>query len=129
VTQYEKKFATYLDQLESVLKSNTDSCTTTDVRDLFSWFCFDWMGDFVFNDSFQMLERQEWHHIVSRLNRALSLLGILSPTPWLLHIAYALFPRFGIVKDWFGILAWSDAQMRKRLQVRKGLFRDGEVTR
>lgn len=85
------------------------------MRDLFFWFGFDFMGDFVFSRSFSMLKNQRWHHIIIRLQRALSLLGWLSPAPWLVHVGLKLGPRIGVVRDWFDMMAWCQDQMETRL--------------
>jgi hypothetical protein len=84
---------------------------------LFYWLGFDRMGDFIFSQTFNMLSRQEWHYIIVLMQRALSLLGPLSPVPWFIHIAFKLFPRVWILKDWFRMVAWCEEQMLKRLQV------------
>lgn len=88
----------------------------SDVTDLFYWFGFDAMGDFVFNNSFGMLQSQEWHHIIILLQRALSLLGPFSPVPWLVQLGFKLLPRVWILKDWFDMVAWCEKQMRKRIK-------------
>lgn len=75
------------------------------------------MGDFIFSRTFNMLSRQEWHHIILLMQRALSLLGPLSPVPWFIHIAFKLFPRVWILKDWFRMVAWCEEQMLQRLEV------------
>lgn len=74
------------------------------------------MGDFVFNNSFGMLQSQEWHHIIILLQRALSLLGPFSPVPWLVQLGFKLLPRVWILKDWFDMVAWCEKQMRKRIK-------------
>lgn len=75
------------------------------------------MGDFVFSRPFNMLSQQEWHHIVALLQRALSLLGPLSPVPWLIHIAFKLFPRVWVLRDWFRMVSWCEGQMLDQLKV------------
>ena len=89
----------------------------SDVTNLFYWFGFDAMGDFVFNKSFGMLQNQEWHHIVLLLQRALSLLGPFSPVPWLLQLGLKCMPRISVLKDWFDMVAWCEQQMRERIKV------------
>jgi tryprostatin B 6-hydroxylase len=87
----------------------------TNARDLFYWFGFDAMGDFVFSRSFEMLHRKEWHYIVTKLQKALALLGPASPAPWLMHFAFKLFPRVGVLKDWFEMTDWAETEMRERV--------------
>lgn len=85
------------------------------MRNLLLWFGFDIMGEFVFSKSFGMLETQKWHHIIVRLQRALSLLGPMTPLPWFVHIALDLALRVSVLKDWFDIIAWCQSQMKFRL--------------
>lgn len=73
------------------------------------------MGDFTFSRSFEMLERQRWHHIILKTQNARSLLGPLAATPWLLHIGVKLLPRKLWVKDWYESVEWCQAQMEERL--------------
>lgn len=74
------------------------------------------MGEFIFSRTFNMLSRREWHHIIVLMQRALSLLGPLSPIPWFIHIAFKLFPRVWILKDWFRMVAWCEERMLERLE-------------
>lgn len=106
-----------VDQLEKCIDSDILANRVTDMRDLFFWLGFDRMGDFVFSRTFNMLSRQEWHHIIILMQRALSLLGPLSPVPWMIHIAFKLFPRVWILRDWFRMVAWCERQMLERLEV------------
>lgn len=73
------------------------------------------MGDFVFSKSFNMLQMQRWHHIITRLQRAISLLGPFSPSPWLIHVAFHIVPPFWALRDWFDSVAWCQNEMCDRL--------------
>lgn len=75
------------------------------------------MGDFIFAKDFGMLATEEWHVIVVKLRRALSLLGPLSSVPWLAHIAFRFIPGIWVVKDWFAMMKWCHAQMDERVKV------------
>jgi len=88
----------YLNQLDDCIEENAVAGRLTNIKDLLFGFCTDCMGDFVFNQPLGLLRNQKKKHIVKELNRALSLLGPLSPTPWLLHIAFKLLPRVGVMK-------------------------------
>lgn len=61
------------------------------------------MGDFVFNESFNLLEDQKWYSIIILLQRALSSLGPFSPVPWAVQLGLRLLPRVGVIKDWPGM--------------------------
>ncbi|CEO60507.1 hypothetical protein PMG11_05132 [Penicillium brasilianum] len=114
--QYQERILPLINQLENCINQDIGAGKVTEVTDLFYWLGFDRMGDFVFSQSFNMLSRQEWHYIILLMQRALSLLGPLSPVPWFIHIAFKLFPRVWILKDWFQMVAWCEEQMLKRLQ-------------
>ncbi|KAF9876190.1 cytochrome p450 [Colletotrichum karsti] len=115
LVQHESKILKYIEQLDQCIEANAKAKKPSEVRDLFFWFGFDVMGDFVFSKSFDMLHQQQWHHIIVRLQRALSLLGPFSPTPWLIQVGFKLAPRVGVLKDWFDMVAWCERQMRTRL--------------
>lgn len=112
--EHEAKTLKYIDQLDQCIEADARSGKVTDMRNLLLWFGFDAMGEFVFSKSFGMLEKQQWHHIIVRLQRALSLLGPLSSVPWLVQIAFKLAPRISVLKDWSDTVAWCQLQMRER---------------
>jgi hypothetical protein len=63
-----------------------------------------------------MLRDHEWHYMVIRLQRALSLLGPASPAPWLIQIAFRIAPRIGQIGDWFEMTSWTHKQISARLE-------------
>ncbi|WQF83912.1 Putative cytochrome P450 [Colletotrichum destructivum] len=115
LVQHESKILKYIEQLDLCIEADAKAHVASEVRNLFFWFGFDVMGDFVFSKSFDMLHQQQWHHIIVRLQRALSLLGPFSPAPWLIQVGFKLGPRVGVLKDWFDMVAWCERQMRMRL--------------
>ncbi|KAL2873868.1 hypothetical protein SGCOL_010934 [Colletotrichum sp. CLE4] len=115
LVQHESKILKYIEQLDVCIEADAKAHVASEVRNLFFWFGFDVMGDFVFSKSFDMLHQQQWHHIIIRLQRALSLLGPFSPAPWLIQVGFKLGPRISVLKDWFDMVAWCERQMRVRL--------------
>ncbi|KXH40889.1 cytochrome P450 [Colletotrichum simmondsii] len=115
LVQHESKILKYIEQLDVCIEADAKAHVASEVRNLFFWFGFDVMGDFVFSKSFDMLHQQQWHHIIVRLQRALSLLGPFSPAPWLIQVGFKLGPRTSVLKDWFDMVAWCEQQMRVRL--------------
>lgn len=79
------------------------------------------MGDFVFGESFKMLETDDWHVAIIMLRRALALLGPLSPVPWLAHLGFAFGSRFWRVKDWFDMIKLCHQCMDSRIEVSTAL--------
>lgn len=116
LAQHELKVLKYLDVLEQCIEADAMAGKLSDMRNLLFWFGFDVMGEFVFNKSFDMLENQQWHYIIIRLQSALSLLGPFSPAPWLIQLGFKLGPRFSALKDWDDMVAWCEGQMRQRVE-------------
>ncbi|KAJ4859774.1 cytochrome p450 domain-containing protein [Trichoderma breve] len=116
LAEHEAKILKYVDKLDQCIEQDAKLQKVTNMRDLLLWFGFDIMGDFVFSKSFGMLENQQWHHIIVRLQRALSLLGPFSSVPWLIQVGFNLAPRVSVLKDWFDTVAWCQSQMRDRLE-------------
>lgn len=75
------------------------------------------MGDFAFARSFDMLRDEQWHHVVIMLRRAMSLLGPLSPVPWLAQIGFNFLPGLWVVKDWNSMISWCRTRMTDRINV------------
>ncbi|KAJ5125658.1 hypothetical protein N7526_007835 [Penicillium atrosanguineum] len=116
---YQERIIPLIDQLERCIDKDMHAGKPSDMRDMFFWLGFDRMGDFIFSRTFNMLSRGEWHHIILLLQRALSLLGPLSPLPWMVHIAFKLLPRVWILRDWFRMVSWCEGQMVDRLKAPK----------
>lgn len=112
------KRSPHLDQLDRMIVSDARQGRASNFRDYIYWYGFDVMGEFVFGKSFDMLKNQDDGQVITRLQNALSLLGPLSPAPWLLQIGLRM-PRISVIKDWYDTLDWCRSQMRARLQVSK----------
>ena len=117
MAQYEAKILDYIDQLDSCIEADAVAGRVSDVTNLLYRFSFDAMGDFVFNKSFGMLQNEEWHYVIKKLQSALSLLGPCSPVPWVVQLGFRLMPRVGVLKDWFDMVSWCEYQMRERIEV------------
>ena len=114
----------YQDRIRShaaILERHIAKCAAmgegVDVTSWFYWFSFDVMGDFAFAKSFDMLQDEKWHHAVIMLRRAMSLLGPLSPVPWLAQIGFSVIPDYWVVKDWFSMMRWCKKRMTERIEV------------
>ncbi|KAI8633819.1 cytochrome P450 [Xylariaceae sp. FL1651] len=104
-----------VDELEKCIEADTRHGKASNARDLFYWFGFDAMGDFVFSSSFGQLRNRRWHGTIVRLQSAMSLLGPFSPVPWLVQVGFRLLPRVYALRDWFEMMDWCAQQMRSRL--------------
>ena len=87
------------------------------VNDLMRWFSFDLMGDFAFSQDFGMMERREYHAAIQMLRSAITLLGPFSPAIWIPRMGFAFIPGLWKVRDWFGMLAFCDSCMERRMKV------------
>jgi Cytochrome P450 len=94
------------------------------VNDLMRWFSFDLMGDFAFSQDFGMMETGEYHSAIKMLRSAITLLGPFSPAIWIPRLGFAFIPGLWKVKDWFGMLAFCDSCMERRMKVRPSPRRD-----
>ena len=112
---YRIRISTHLDELVKIIDDDVVAGNISAVREYMYWFGFDAMGEFVFSKPFDMLKKRQPSIIIERLQNALSLLGPLTPTPWLLHIGLKLAPHVGVIKDWFDTLEFCRTSMARRL--------------
>ncbi|KAJ5155349.1 cytochrome P450 [Penicillium capsulatum] len=110
---YKEQILPLIDQLDNCIQTDIATCRVSEVSDLFQWLAFDRMGKFVLGKSFNMLTNQNWHHIVVRLEKALSILGFLSPVPWLVQIAFRLLPPVWLLKDWAAMRGWCENELKE----------------
>lgn len=108
----------YVRILEEHIAADVAAGRSTAVGTLFSWFGFDVMGDFVFGNSFEMLQNRKWHFVILSLREALNLLGPLTPVPWLVHFGFNVAGFLPLIQNWFAMIAWCRRQMENRAKVR-----------
>ena len=114
---YEQRMIEYGHLLERGIRELAQRNQPVNVCAWFYWFTFDVMGEFAFAKSFGMLQSERWHVAVVMLRKAMQLLGPLSPVPWLAQLGFNLLPWFGVIADWFAMLAWCRQRMEERIQV------------
>lgn len=119
LADYEDRVNTYGQQLENHIAATAGQ--PVDVSKWFYFLTFDVMGDFAFARSFKMLEDERWHYAVLMLRRALTLLGPLSPVPWLIQLAFSI-PLIPIVRDWNTMIQWCSDRMTERIGVSNQLL-------
>ncbi|CEL09984.1 hypothetical protein ASPCAL13111 [Aspergillus calidoustus] len=113
LVQYKNKVHTPISQLDNCIQTDIASGQASELFDLVFWLTFDRMGEFVLGRSFNMLTNQSWHRIILLLQKAMGILGPLSPTPWVVQIAFKLMPHVGVLNDWFTMTNWCEEQVRK----------------
>ncbi|KAI1442274.1 cytochrome P450 [Annulohypoxylon stygium] len=101
--------------LDECIQAEANANQVSHMHDLLYWFAFDAMGDFVMSKPFGMLRDQNWHHIVTRLRRASSILGPLGPAPWLVRIGLKLGPSLSVLGDWRTTTEWCRKEVKDRL--------------
>ncbi|KUI64406.1 Tryprostatin B 6-hydroxylase [Cytospora mali] len=111
-----EKALKHADILDEAIYADTSVGRPSAMRDLFYWYGFDLMGDFVMNKPFGMLSDKKWQHMVIRLQHALSLLGPASPAPWLIQLAFRLGPKIYQVRSWNLMAQWSWDEIHSRLR-------------
>lgn len=116
--QYHTRIADYAVRLDQALEKLATRDEDVEFNSWVYWYSFDVMGEFAFARSFDMLQKEEWHHAIILLRRAMSLLGPLSPVPWLAQIGFRFLPNYWVVKDWNSMMRWCRTRMDERINVR-----------
>lgn len=116
--QYQDRIVEYAEQLERHIAVAASTGEPVNVSSWFYWFSFDVMGEFAFARSFEMLQNEKWHEAVILLRRAMTLLGPLSPVPWLAQIGFSLIPGLWVVRDWYTMMAWCKERMMERIAMK-----------
>jgi hypothetical protein len=83
------------------------------MNDLLYQMTFDVLIDIGFGQT-----NEEVRDGASKLGGSLSILGPTTPSPWILRIAFALFPRVWNIPRWFKFLDMTQSIVMKRINVR-----------
>ncbi|KAL4862756.1 hypothetical protein BDV12DRAFT_202746 [Aspergillus spectabilis] len=94
--EYEAQIRPLISQLDARIQFDIAAGKASEATDLFKQLWFDRMAALVFSKTFNMLLNQRNRYLLDRVQRALSVLRVLTPVPWLLHIAFQLRPRVWI---------------------------------
>ncbi|KUI73735.1 Tryprostatin B 6-hydroxylase [Cytospora mali] len=90
------------------------------INDVMPWFAFDSMGEFAFNQSFDMLKNGKWHSVLTSQYLSLTIQGLLHPAVWAMRLAIActfIMPVWHF-KDAFAMAQFSDDCMKKRMKTK-----------
>ena len=71
------------------------------------------MGELAFGKSFDMLKTGKTHHVIDMFKDGMTLLGLVTPAPWLARLGFSV-P--GVASGWKSMFRWSDRQMQERLE-------------
>ncbi|MCJ1388704.1 hypothetical protein MMC18_001553 [Xylographa bjoerkii] len=105
---YEPQVWTYSQQLETMVSDAAASKQKVNATELFSFFSFDVIADFLFGKPIGMLKTGKSHYAIDLLKQGVEVIGILAPVPWLFRVAVSI-P--GMARDWHTFCQWSLAQL------------------
>ena len=111
MSRYEKRIATYQDQLLSRFALGKDS--TVNVKELFGLYNYDVMGDLAFGASFEALRSNEQHWAVKLLHRSLQPIGWMLPI-WLFRLLLSI-P--GATGDFMAFMVYCCQRLDQRMAV------------
>ncbi|PQE14972.1 cytochrome P450 protein [Rutstroemia sp. NJR-2017a WRK4] len=117
---YQPKIQQLAEELEEHIASSYGAPIDMDVE--IHWFSYDIMGYFAFAQSFSMRRDRKWHHAVKVMREGPSLLGYLTPVPWLGQLAFN-FKILPPVQKWTAMVKWCQSRMSERLQVSSWLIK------
>lgn len=109
--------AEHAERLEGLIAASAKNGTPVAFSQMAYWFSFDVMGTFALSESFNMINDKQWHYAVSNLRRAMSILGPLSPVPWLAQIGFRYLKGYWVVKDWHSMTGWCSDRMQERIKL------------
>ncbi|GLA10845.1 hypothetical protein AnigIFM62618_000443 [Aspergillus niger] len=101
-----------IEQMDQCIQDDMAAGRSSNVTDMIYWLSFDRMAQFVLGKKFNMLTNPDWRFAIRTVQKALSILGPLSPAPWLVQIVLRLLPRVWILKDWFRTMAMTKGELR-----------------
>lgn len=114
---YEAQMMELAESLEKLVNASSKEKRPISFSSLAYWFSFDVMGMFALSEPFNMLHSEEWHYAISNLRQAMSLIGPLSPVPWLIQIGFRFLKGYWIVKKWQSMTGWCRERMEQRIKV------------
>lgn len=117
ITEYIPRIISQIETLHTIIASAATNATPILLNDIMLWFAFDSMGEFAFDQSFNMLKNGTWHRLVIQQRSALALLGSLGHTVWAIRIAFVFFSRFWRIRDWINMISFCDRQIERRLAI------------
>jgi hypothetical protein len=116
ISDYLPRILAQIDMLqETVARYGTDPVP---VNDVMLWFAFDSMGEFAFNQSFDMMKTGKWHKIIKQQRSGLSIMGSMNPVVWAMRLGFALAFFVPPVSDFISMIAFCEECINNRMKVR-----------
>ncbi|KAK9422223.1 putative Tryprostatin B 6-hydroxylase [Seiridium unicorne] len=114
IQDYLPRITAQVNVLEQVI--STYGTQPVPLNDVMMWFAFDSMGEFAFNQSFDMMKTGKWHEIIKQQRSALSLLGPMNPAVWAMRFGFAFAPFVPAVRAWTGMIQFCEKCIKRRLK-------------
>lgn len=108
--QYYKRIITHVLELESIISAQKAKPIV--INDLLYQSTFDVLQDIGFG-----LTDIEAKYGASVIGSSLSIIGPTNPSPWILRIAFALFPGVWKIPHWFKFIEFTGSIVEKRMKV------------
>lgn len=118
ISDYLPRILAQIDMLqETVARYGTDPVP---VNDVMLWFAFDSMGEFAFNQSFDMMKTGKWHKIIKQQRSGLSIMGSMNPVVWAMRLGFALAFFVPPVSDFISMIAFCEECINNRMKTTPG---------
>ena len=122
---YTLQIQKYADQLDQYIEKHASQ--SINATQCFYWFSFDVMGHFAFSRSFDLLQNERWDETIESLHSGMSLMGPLSPVPWLVRVIFS-FSFLPDVRKWNRMNRWIAERLDERLEVGSSRFKQYAFT-
>lgn len=112
---YERRIRKYALKAESLIPPSNQTPNPIDMNALIYRFAYDVMSDLAFGTSTDKSSNDtEWQRSVRTMHTGLSILGPLSPAPWIALLAFS-FKWIPLVRDWDAMMAFCSSKMAARV--------------
>ncbi|KAK7746692.1 hypothetical protein SLS53_001879 [Cytospora paraplurivora] len=114
ISEYLPRILAQIDVLQETIARYGSS--PVPINDVMMWFAFDSMGEFAFNQSFDMMKTGSWHSIIEQQRAGLSLLGPMSNAIWAIRLGFAFASFMRPVSDFVGMIDFCEKCINKRMK-------------
>lgn len=88
-----------------------------DIDQVMSWYSWDFMGEVLFGEDFNLTKSKVTHPGIKHRDRALALAGPLGDAIWIALLGFQLLPSVGAVNDWHRMIQFCEDHMKLRIKV------------
>lgn len=87
-----------------------------DIDQVMSWYSWDFMGEVLFGEDFNLTKSKVTHPGIKHRDRALALAGPLGDAIWIALLGFQLLPSVGAVNDWHRMIQFCEDHMKLRIK-------------